>query len=261
MFQQEVFAGRRFEFGRNWQRFLRSVNDERVAAAEQALSAMLRDIRGKTFLDIGCGSGLSSLAAHRLGARVHSFDYDPQSVACTRELQRKYGVRWPVDEASALDRDYLARLGKFDIVYSWGVLHHTGDLWAAMDAISVCVKDTLFIAIYNDANRVSRFWRVVKRLYNRLPGPLRWVLIVPLFLRRRAVRILLDTFKGRPLASWKAGRGMNPWTDFIDWIGGYPYEFAKPEEIFNFWKQRGYQLEKLVTKIGIGCNELVFRRR
>jgi 2-polyprenyl-6-hydroxyphenyl methylase/3-demethylubiquinone-9 3-methyltransferase len=260
MFYQEVSGGQRFEFGKNWHRFLRTISADSVAAAERAMTDMLGDIRGRTFLDIGCGSGLSSLVAHRLGAKVRAFDYDPQSVACARELQRLYGASWPVEEGSALDRGYLASLGKFDIVYSWGVLHHTGDMWAAMDAISVCAKDTLFIAIYNDANRASRFWRVVKRLYNRTPRFLRWMLVVPLFLRRRALRILIDTFKGRPLASWKAARGMNPWIDFIDWIGGYPYEFAKPEEVFNFWKVRGFELEKLATKLGIGCNEFVFRR-
>jgi 2-polyprenyl-6-hydroxyphenyl methylase/3-demethylubiquinone-9 3-methyltransferase len=261
MFRQQISAGPRFEFGKNWGRFLRTISDDNVAAAERAMTSMLGNIRGKTFLDIGCGSGLSSLAAHRLGAKVRAFDYDPQCVACARELQRRYGASWPVEQASALDRAYLARLGTFDIVYSWGVLHHTGEMWTAMDAISVCVKDTLFIAIYNDANRASRFWLVVKRLYNRTPWFLRWWLVVPLFMRRRLVRIMLDAFKGKPLASWKAARGMNPWVDFIDWIGGYPYEFAKPEEVFSFWKARGFQLERLATKIGIGCNEFVFRRQ
>src|ERR1700741_2246954 len=90
--RREIASGERFEFGKNWGLFLESVNAERIARAENSLREMLevRDLRGKTFLDIGSGSGLYSLAARRLGARVHSFDYDPQSVACTAELKRRY---------------------------------------------------------------------------------------------------------------------------------------------------------------------------
>jgi 2-polyprenyl-6-hydroxyphenyl methylase/3-demethylubiquinone-9 3-methyltransferase len=88
----EVAAGQRFEFGANWLRFLEMLNDERIAQAEQSLCDMLgvSDLLGKSFLDVGSGSGLFSLAARQLGATVHSFDYDPQSVACTQELKRWY---------------------------------------------------------------------------------------------------------------------------------------------------------------------------
>ena len=127
----QVAAGERFEFGRNWSRFLSLLDDSRIERAEASLKLMLETdtLDGKSFLDIGSGSGLFSLAARRLGARVHSFDFDPQSVACTKELRRRYfpnDSRWSVDEASALDQSYLASLGSFDVVYSWGVLHHTG---------------------------------------------------------------------------------------------------------------------------------------
>ncbi len=85
---QEVAGKQRFEFGANWNRFLAVLNDERIAQAEESLKRMLEvdNLQGKSFLDIGSGSGLFSLAARRLGARVYSFDYDPKSVACTREL-------------------------------------------------------------------------------------------------------------------------------------------------------------------------------
>ena len=63
---------------------------------------------------MGPGSGHSSLAAKRLGARVYSCDYDCQSVACTAELKRRYypdDPSWVVEEDSALDRDYLQPVG------------------------------------------------------------------------------------------------------------------------------------------------------
>src|SRR5688572_10502146 len=129
----EVASGSRFEFGKNWSAFLTLLDDDRIAAAVGSLRAMLevKDLKGKTFLDIGSGSGLFSLAARRLGAKVHSFDFDSSSFACTCELRTRYFPNdqdWRVEQGSALDAAYVASLGKFDIVYSWGVLHHTGEM-------------------------------------------------------------------------------------------------------------------------------------
>ena len=122
---REVASGERFEFGKNWSAFLAVLDDERIAKAEESLREMLEveSLEGKTFLDIGSGSGLFSLAARRLGATVHSFDFDSNSFACTQELRKRYfpnDANWRVEQGSALDADYVASLGKFDIVYSWG---------------------------------------------------------------------------------------------------------------------------------------------
>src|SRR5438874_10370928 len=134
----EVASGERFEFGRNWSAFLVVLDEERIAKAEDSLREMLEmdSLEGKTFLDIGSGSGLFSLAARRLGAKVHSFDFDSNSFACTQELRNRYFAGdpdWSVEQGSALDADYVASVGKFDIVYSWGVLHHTGRMWRALE--------------------------------------------------------------------------------------------------------------------------------
>src|SRR5262245_58058173 len=141
-----VVEGDRFPFGRNWASFLSLLDESRIQEAERSLCEMLgRDrIAGATFLDAGSGSGLFSLAAVRLGARrVHSFDFDPDSVKCTQEVRRKYfpaAEHWTVEQGSVLDPAYLQRLGQWDIVYSWGVLHHTGDMWRALDLVTGLVN-------------------------------------------------------------------------------------------------------------------------
>lgn len=253
-----------FKFGKNWAKFMPLIDEERVALAIGSLQSRLGMSRldGLTFLDVGSGSGLFSLAARRMGAQVVSFDSDPDSVACTKWLRETHYPNdhaWSILSGSILDRTFVERLGRYDIVYSWGVLHHTGNMQAALENIAdipEAAQGKLFIAIYNDQGWISGYWKTIKRLYSR--GSVVRLLVIALhtpylYLLRRLIR-------------WASGktkdeRGMSIWRDMIDWLGGYPFETANPEAIFNFFQRRQYTLCQLKTCGGrMGCNEFVFVR-
>jgi len=264
----------RFKFGKNWSSFLEMLDESRIQEAEASLKNALGrpDLQGLRFLDVGSGSGLFSLAARRLGAEVHSFDYDPQSVACTLSLKERFfptDSAWTVEQGSALDKPYLNTLGKFDILYSWGVLHHTGNMVQAFENVGDLINQQgyLFISIYNDQGGASRRWAWIKRTYNESGAFVRWILSMYTLFRQWTITFVKDFLKtGNPLKSWHNyalnNRGMSAYYDLIDWVGGYPFEVAKPEYVFEFFKSKNFSLLFLKTCAGgVGCNEFIFQRK
>jgi 2-polyprenyl-3-methyl-5-hydroxy-6-metoxy-1,4-benzoquinol methylase len=271
--RREVDAGERFAFGRNWQRFLRQVDEGRIRASQQALLTTLgRDtLAGCSFLDAGCGSGLSSLAALRSGARVTAFDFDPEAVAATRELLGRWapaGADYRVLQGSVLDRTFVAGLGVHDIVHSWGVLHHTGEMWDACDVVASVVPPggTLFVALYNDAGAKSVTWTRRKRRYVTLPRGIATLYAWGMIAAAEAMFLLRAVREGDP-RSWarrwgadRPARGMGRYRDWIDWIGGYPYEYASVEETLTRFAAHGLTAHTVVPDGGTGCNEFVLTR-
>ncbi len=194
-----------FAFGKNWQKFLSLLDEERIIYVQNSLCEMLdtKDLKGYRFLDIGSGSGLFSLAARRLGAYVHSFDYDEQSVLCTQELRRCYypnDPNWQIEQGSILNEFYIKNLKTFDIVYSWGVLHHTGNMWHALELAATLVNPggKLFIAIYNQQSPLRhRITINMKRTYVDSGKLTRALLIGCYFIYAISLEILASLLHGR----------------------------------------------------------------
>jgi SAM-dependent methyltransferase len=269
---QAIARGERLQPGKHWTRFLAGVDDERIDEACKSLRRMLgvQSLARRKFLDVGSGGGLSSLAAMKLSAeRVVSFDPDPDGVACTRELKRRYfpdADNWTIEQGSVLDERYLERLGFFDVVCSWGVLHHSGNLWQALANVSgpVAPGGRLFIALYRDQGWLSELWLRIKQVYN--VGLVGRAAVLGVFLPLLWLPGALGAaIRGRtPLARGKrhkGGRGPSRLLhDWVDWLGRLPFEVASAPAVLAFYKQRHFRLENLGLGAGRGCNEFVFSR-
>jgi SAM-dependent methyltransferase len=262
-----------FRFGINWLKFVTDLKEEQIVEAQESLQKLLdrADLSGLTFLDIGSGSGLFSLAARKLGARVCAFDFDPDSVACTQSLRDRYfpgDDDWTVERGSILDMAYAKRLGTFDIVYSWGVLHHTGAMWTALERATSLVAPggTLAIALYR-RTPLCGAWRIEKRLYAAAPSTVQTVV-------RGAYKAAYLTgiaATGRSpsgyVRGYKSSRGMNWHRDVHDWLGGHPYESASPEEVKAHLGRLGLRIMRSFERpagmglFGTGCDEYVCRRQ
>lgn len=262
---------RKFEFGKNWQSFLDNYfSRESVEASKIGLAEFLAPttLVGKTFVDFGSGSGLHSLSALELGAsNVTSIDADQEAVKCAESLKENspYKERWKISKGSLLDGDFLKSLGLFDVVYCWGVAHHTGNMWEALDSISKNVKDNglLYVAIYNnvEGRLGSKMWYQVKKFYNQAPSVIKnmmeWTYISYNFLF--LILHLKNPFV--VIKNYKIKRGMAWTTDLVDWLGGYPYEYASVKEIFDFYTKRGFELKNIKTTNYIGCNQFLFLKK
>jgi SAM-dependent methyltransferase len=261
-----------FEFGRNWQRYNdKYLDPDRVEIAARSLNDLIgEDLAGKVFIDIGAGSGLFSLCAYRAGAaRVISLDVDPESVEACRMLRRSIGNpnSWEICEGSILDPRFILTLPSGDVVYSWGVLHHTGDMYRALrNAAKLVVPGgVLCIGIYNRVSgRVldSKRWRSIKRRYNQAPRPIQRTMEAAYLSVWTARQLYRRRNPFTAAAQYKRSRGMALMTDVIDWLGGYPYEYATPDEIVSFCRAEcGLEEVKVIrtAERSTGNNQFVFR--
>ena len=259
-----------FEFGENWKNYAKTIDQKRIDSAIAGVKKLFPDgLAGKTFLDIGCGSGLHSLAALSLGAAaVMAVDIDENSVSTTRALLTKYAPdrKWAAKVTSVFDASPNA-LGTFDVVYSWGVLHHTGDMWRAIECATQFVNSggQLAIAIYS-ATSSDSMWKAEKKFYSRAPRPVQWSIRQIYMAAFLTAKTLLG---GNPISyvrHYSEVRGMNFSHDAHDWLGGYPYETASATEIHDrickmgFTEKRSFPLPASRGLFGSGCHEFVFQK-
>jgi SAM-dependent methyltransferase len=274
----EKLLNAHFEFGKNWETFLKNIDEESVQQAMVDIAAFLSpsQVKGRTFVDIGCGSGLSSLAAYRLGAsKIYSYDIDPVNIRNAEHIKTLFKVPkdfpWVSDVASIVDAHGLIDFPKADLIYAWGVLHHTGAMWNAIKNTAALVKPNgqLYLMLYRDA-KLAGAWKIIKRTYVKSPTVIKFI-IRNLF---AVIQICGIMAKGKnPFKSIKnygiKSRGMSWYADITDWIGGYPFEYAEAEDVISFLEPLGFELSKIYPSIspkgwgfwGTGSYQYLFTKK
>jgi ubiquinone/menaquinone biosynthesis C-methylase UbiE len=250
-----------FNFGENWQKFSEnSLDADKLKAAMESLRKLISEekIKDRSFLDIGCGSGIFAIAASLMGAKkVIGIDISKESVAASINNKNRFAPQSNISffHKSVFDEDVF-ELGEFDIVYSWGVLHHTGNMYGAIDrACRFASSGALFvIAIYNK-HWSSGVWKLIKWFYNVMPKPIQRLMIWFFYLIIALAKLIVT--RKNPFAKKK--RGMSFYHDIVDWVGGYPYEYAGKDDIINYMEKKEFKCVKFVKPVvPTGCNEFVF---
>ncbi len=273
----------RFAFGKNWSEYAKHHFDEK--ALQDAQNALLQfcridSLKGLRILDIGCGSGIHSLAAFLAEAEeIVSFDYDINSVLTAKALHKAYGSpkSWQILSGDVLDKNFMQSLGFFDLVYAWGSLHHTGSLKEALNNTIACVNKNglLYIALYSFTayhnNTVfgqpsPQEWISIKRKYVTGSSMTKTIIILQYIWRRyfaaaklhpiklfSCLKVFIKTWKNYSINR----RGMHFLTDMKDWLGGYPMEFMSENACIEKLEQQDFEILALNT--GRGNSEYLFR--
>jgi SAM-dependent methyltransferase len=261
-----------FAFGKNWELYSRQINSSHIESSKKDLIGLiqLESLQGMSVLDIGSGSGVHSLSMMLLGCKdLVALDYDPDSVSTTNRVLsgKSFKGDFQVIQADILKHIPGIDGRTFDLVYSWGVLHHTGDMMKGIDRSISYVKPGALIALaLYRKTLLCTFWRIEKFLYSKSPK-----ILQSLFQKTYefvfGLGIKIKT--GQSLRAYKLSyfqkRGMDFSRDVHDWLGGYPYESIDPRYLIQYMEQRGFTLlnshisKKQIGILGSGCDEFLFK--
>lgn len=263
----------RFAFGANWKKFNKIVDSQSIAYAVSCISQLVDSdkIQNKEVLDIGSGSGINALAFLRLGAKkVTCFDVDLDSVEATQSILQTYypdKASWKVFQGDILDVD-PGEIGRYDLVYSWGVLHHTGNLHKAIEnASTLCKSHGLMILALYRRTRLDSFWRFEKRIYLQSNLLIRSIIESIYVITYLSASLIRGRNIIKFVINYKTQRGMNFLVDIRDWLGGYPFETIQDSNLIEILRSLGFELEKAkigkanLGIFGSGCDEFVFRKK
>jgi 2-polyprenyl-6-hydroxyphenyl methylase/3-demethylubiquinone-9 3-methyltransferase len=264
---------RQFDFGQNWSDYsAHALTEERVRQARSDFARLMAmagvELPGTSFADIGFGQGLGLLSAVSMGARAVGCDINPLCVEVLGRNGRLFpGMDTqdiPIVIGSILDPHVVESLRQaapdpsgYYVVHSWGVLHHTGRMWQAIDNAASLVRPggTLVIALYN-RHWTSPAWALIKQLYMRAPRIVQRAMIATLYPVIFAAKWAVTRRNPRRME-----RGMDFYYDVVDWVGGYPYEYASIEEVASYMATKGFASGRsAAAAVPTGCNEFVFVR-
>jgi len=258
---------KKFSFGKNWQNFNKNITNKNINNSIKYFKNFTKfvNLKNKTFIDVGCGSGINSLLAIKLNAKkVLSIDIDENSVSACKLLRKKYKIsnkNWIIKQVSILDTSKIKKLGKFDFIYSWGVLHHTGDMNKAFDNLFLLAKKKsyIYVSIYNKY-LTSNTWKIIKYFYassnNFIKKIMEKIYITIYYIGLNLNKYSIKEYK----KSFVLKRGMSFRHDIIDWLGGYPYEYLSFEDLSAIFFKKGYSILSFKKSNGVGCNEIFVKR-
>ncbi len=202
------------------------------------------EVKGKTVLDAGCGTGVFSIIFARNGAaKVTGIDISPGSLGTARGLKEKFGLA----NAEFQQQDMLHlsfRDASFDIVWAWGTVHHTTDPLGAITELIRVLKPggSLFLAIYKQTS-VTWIHEIIRKTMIRTPrwswnvlakaGAFMLTPVVFLFKRRQKSR------KGEKLSEL-----------ILDWYFVPIRHYYTPEEIRVFLERKKFRIEKYLAHSG-----------
>lgn len=263
-----------FAFGKNWLDYSSKIDEGKISQAIKDLQKISgrESLNGLSFLDIGCGSGLHSLAAIRMGAsRVLGVDIDEDSVRASRQTIAKFASNSKAEfEVLSIFNMHPETCGVFDVVYSWGVLHHTGDMYRALNcAASLVAPDGLLLIALYRKTLLCNLWRHIKSWYaSATPEAQKQARDVFISIHR-FIKLIQGESLERYIKTYDSKRGMDYFNDVHDWTGGFPYESISPNECRKFFESMGFLLEgehkaavgvRSIGLLGSGCDEFSFRK-